>query len=329
MQRYQPRNIDLLESLERLRHYADITGAVYREKAYRKAMSSIRKLDYDILDDAERFHSEKLPGIGKGIGAKIDEYIDTGAISEIKKLARDPRVKAYEELSRVVGVGPATIERWYGAGISSLASLRRAVREGRVTLNHMQMFGLKYVNDLSLRIPRAEVTSISRDIRRLLTNACRTRTEATGLLTETAGSYRRGAETSGDIDILVSSRKFRSDYLLGVHELIKTRPEYITTLSTGEQRLTFLWRPEARRGGQRQYVRQIDILYMPRESYHAAILYFTGSADFNEYMRGRLKARGYRLNQMGLYKSGKPVPVEDERDIFQYADMTYVSPARR
>ena len=76
-------------------------------------------------------------------------------------------------------------------------------------------------------------------------------------------------------------------------------------------------------------VRRIDIRYVPYKSYYSALLYFTGSGEFNRNMRTVAISLGYKLNEYGLYKNGKKIKVKSEKDIFNELGMEYVDPSKR
>ena len=318
-------NADLIKLLEELREISEIEGETYREKAYRRAATAVRRLgrriDADFMPDTRK---NKIAGIGAGIAAKIAEYVRTGRIAELDALRASPTVRSYRTLGGIVGVGPATLRQWTSIGISDLASLRRAVAHGAVELTHAQKLGLKYYTDLNTQIPRAEVAELGAVIHGRLAAICH------GIRFEISGSYRRGRATSGDIDIIMTSDNWQRDLLARFRAAAAADdPAYVDTLSAGEQRLTFLYRGPA--SGR---VRQIDLLWIPPAQFVPAVLYFTGSGSFNEYMRGVAKRRGYRLNQTGLYRVGPrgalaAVPVSSERDIFAALEIPYRTPEQR
>lgn len=311
-------NQELIKTLEEMRDIAAMLGQVYRENAYSRAIARIKTLNYNIKDNLELV--AKLPGIGTGIMEKITEFVNTGKMRELEKLKKSRKVKAAQELSRVLGAGPKTVEKWIEAGITSLAKLRREVGKGKITLNTMQKYGVLYYTDLNTRIPRDEVTIIAGKVKGIMLQI------DPGLLFEVAGSYRRGAPNSGDIDIIVSNKAYFDEKLLtNTVELLRQDPNFIDVLSMGEERTTFLYKGNI-------CVRQIDILHIRYGSYYAALNYFTGSALHNQYLRGVAKSKGYRLNQAGLYKMGKKmelIPVHSEEEIYKILGVKYIPPWER
>lgn len=317
-------NERIVAILEELRDLSELMGEHFREKAYRIAAETIQGLPTDLTPeaaDALTTKAGKLPGIGPGIAAKIQEFISTGAVAELEKLRADPQVVAYKSLTGIAGVGPATAKRWIGEGIQDVNSARRAVEAGTLTVNHMQQLGLEHYDDLRQRIPRAEVTAIGAAIKAHVIGA------DPNAIFEIAGSYRRGAESSGDIDILITNaRVFDDDLLHKIAELLRADRAFIGELSAGSERLTFLYRWNG-------IVRQVDLLNITYRSYYAALIYFTGSWEFNQRMRTLAKKKGFRLNQAGLFRindrTHTPIPASSERDIFDLLGMPYIEPKER
>lgn len=321
------RNAKLIAELNQLQEIAGLLGEPYREKAYRRAINSLGKLPIEITkDNLSTVRKMKIPGIGEGIMNKIVEWAKTGKIAEISKLKKSPEYRAYQEFSGIAGVGPATIREWAAQRVYTRAQLRKAISTGRIKLNHMQKYGLKYYTDLNSRIPRDEVTKLSEYIKRLLIQS------DPGVIFSVAGSYRRGLPNSGDIDILVSNKdRFHDTLLSELVDSLHSDRNFIDTLSTGKERVTFLYRSPI--SGK---VRQIDVLNIPYGSYYAALNYFTGSWQHNERLRGIAKTKGYRLNQAGLFKYvGKDkkmlelIPTRSEEEIYRILGERYIPPEQR
>lgn len=288
-------NHELIALLEEFAQISEITGEAYREKAYRGAISGIKSLTWNVKSNPERVETEKIPGVGKAIRKKILEWIKTGTIAELVKLQSRKEISAYKIFIKVLGVGPATIRDWLSIGVYDLGALRKKIGSGEITLTDMQKYGLMYYGDLNERIPRDEVTHLSAYIMLII------RKVDPLIVANVCGSYRRGAEDSGDIDILVSNKNsFNPTLLRNIHAVLEKDSSFVTQISIGRERYTFLYR-SLYRGNVK--VRQIDILNLDYSQYWPGILYFTGSWEFNEAMRGWAKKRGFKLNQKGLFKS--------------------------
>jgi len=324
-------NNKIINIFEQLRQIYDIRGEVYKEKAYRNAIESLKKLTHEInIDNVPDESKNKIAGIGKGISSKILEIVTSGELAELTSLQSDPRVQAYKIFSNTIGFGPALIRGLIAKKIYTHADLRRALANKKIELTSAQKLGLKYYDDLLKRIPRAEVELLGQKFIKMIKSA------DGDAIAQIVGSYRRGLPTSGDIDIICVSKGDVNDF----EKILHVDPCYIDTISRGSQRVTFLYCSNydaivGNGGAAHKQARQVDILWVPPASYAPALLYFTGSANFNQKMRAFAQKKGFRLNQMGLYGRSVPehplrlIPTKTEAEIFQAIGMEYVEPERR
>jgi len=324
-------NGKLLSGLAKLQEISSVFGQTHRVSAYRRAISEIKKLSVEITKDNIKFilRVQKIPGVGEGIREKVEEFIKTGKISELEE-ETSPKFIFYSSAGKIMGVGPATLEKWWLSGITTIDQLKTFVGSGKVHLTHMQTLGLQYYDDLNERIPREEVTQIGDEIKSTILEL------EPKIIFEIAGSYRRKLSSSGDIDILISnpvenaaSSVSTGDGPANILEKLtldlENNPRFVAIVSSGAERLTFLYKNTK--------VRQVDILLIGYPSFYAALLYFTGDWEFNQAMRGFAKAKGFRLNQDGLFKyvGGKlePIPATSEKDIFDALGLQYIEPQNR
>lgn len=286
----------LIDILDEFRYIYNIIGQPHKSRAYSIVVSELRKL--------KPGQSVRLPikGAGKGISAKIQEFFDTGDISAIHPLRIE--AAAYGDFSKILGVGPATIRSWLQLGITSMAKLRTAVGKKQIILTHAQKLGLRYYKDLNMKIPRAKVAAIARVVCKHVARW------------EITGSYRRGARTSGDVDILI----------VGPASLVCAKicedPNFVNTVSSGPEKITFLYTYDGQ-------VVSVDIVGVPSDSFFAALNYFTGSREHNIWLRGLAKKLGYRLNQNGLFKGAKKISLRSEEEIYRILGLEYIAPHNR
>lgn len=318
-------NKDLLEILLEFAKIYDVLGDVFKSKAYTSAANTIAKLRYAITrDNVEQFLTGHPKGIGKGISSRIREFIESRRVVDLEDLKQSREYVAYTEFTKIIGVGPATARKWLELGINNLADLRRAVAKGVVEMSHAQKLGMIYYADLNQRIPRAEVATIGAKMKTYVNGLARDNKF------EIVGSYRRGAQTSGDVDCVFTTQRFDAKIIARLVELLESDTNFIDVLAQGEQKVTFLYRGKAT-------VRQVDIFYAAYDEYIPHILYATGSAEHNEYVRGVAKRQGYRLNQIGLFKittrgrtSGmKKITLHTERELYDILKIPYVEPHQR
>jgi DNA polymerase/3'-5' exonuclease PolX len=261
----------------------------------------------------------ELPGVwtaadAAGIGGeKIQEKI--AAIiggSFVMSDAVRAKAAALDAFQKIYGVGPAVAEKLVAAGYTSIADLRAAVATGyKLTAN--QQIGLRYYEDLLERIPRAEMEAHAA----LLLGAV----AAVGMTGEIVGSYRRGAASSGDIDMLVTG---------GALEPLVARLKaagYIKeVLAMGEHKCLAI---SAVAGGR---ARRLDLLVTPAEELPFALVYFTGSMELNVAMRSRALERGYTLNEHALtrVKTGARITgITSEKELFKVLGFDWKEPSER
>ena len=224
-----------------------------------------------------------------------------------------------EELQQITAIGPAKVKELVSLGITSMSELNNRKDE---LLNDKQLLGLKYHQFDNLRIPRDEINR-HRDFIEFIV----------GKLPNTdfkiVGSYRRGHQDSGDIDILITNSENNKSVF----------KEFITYLKQGDYLIDDLAYGNVKYMGYSAFCgipRRIDILYCSPEEYPFSMLYFTGSGEFNKGMRKWCLTQNYTLNEHGLYhfkdkKKGKCVNYQfnEESDIFKYLNLEYTEPPKR
>lgn len=294
-------------------------GDVHRARAYTIGLHRVQEFGRPVV--MSNLHQlEQMFGKNSHVFAAIREFIVEKSHKELDALMAMPNIKFGMELDTVLGFGPASIRTVLEAGIKSFVELESAIANGSIKVNNAQQNGLRYRADLSKRIPRNIVEEISAGIQKAAKE-----TLGKYLTTFTIlGSYRRGKVDSGDVDILITSPKTRPSFL---GDLAARLGKKIIVIGQGEQKLTFLIRSSD------NIMRQVDIFYASNASYIPYLLYGTGSAEHNEYMRGLCKSKGLLLNQFGLYKKqhGKwvIVPLKNEEALYKMLSIPYVQPRDR
>lgn len=289
-------------------------GEPFKARAYQQAQESIMTFPDDIYSVEQL---KGLKGIGKTIESKLEEYTKTGTL----KLLERERVNPLNVLTRIYGIGPKKAKELMDKGITSLADLQA----NPTLLNENQRIGLKYAEAINTRIPRSEIDEYKQVLDEIFVKST-----PPGSSYEIVGSYRRGALTSGDIDIIITNQANNpAAFTNFLDQLIKDKI-VIEVLSKGKTKsLTIAQLPE-------KIPRRVDFLYTPPSEYAFAILYFTGSKIFNTVQRQRALDLGYTLNEHGLNhmvqgKKGDPVQAAfpDEKSIFTYLGMKYKEPKER
>jgi len=319
-------NKALVSNLREIARLNELLGEDIRGKAYAKAANNIEKLDYKITPGVipdEKEH--KIAGVGAGIARKIAEFVNTGRIAEVERLRADKVVHAHELFSKITGVGPATIDKWITLGIFTLGDLRRAIIGGTVILNQAQRIGLRNYSALNKRHPRSFGTVVLGDMFGIM------RVLRPDVIAEVVGSYRRGRPDIGDIDIIITLADNSESILPQMRDIIEHDPRCGGIFMWGPSRASFVWCTSPRAGTQE--CSQVDLLFTKYESYYAALCYFTGSRDHNDYIRGLEIKKGFRLNQYGLFKINGAkmtlIPINSERAIYDALGLDYVEPPFR
>jgi len=308
-ERMNEKYIELMEKL------ADIMlkqGEPFRARAYQKALETIMSFSGDILGPNDL---KGKPGIGPTIMEKLNEFTQTGTLKVLEREKNNP----VNILGEVYGIGPKKAKELVDAGVTSIQQLRENQDK---YLNEIQKVGLKYYEDILKRIPRSEIEEYKIIFEKSFP------IDTDGKM-EIVGSYRRGAQSSGDIDIIITS-KSPSVFTNFIDNLIKEKI-ILHVLSRGPTKCLVI----AKIPSSDSY-RRVDFLYTSPEEFPFAILYFTGSKIFNTVMRHQALTMGLTMNEHGLYKmegkkKGEKVDhvFKDEKDIFDYLNLEYKSPIER
>ena len=308
-------NEDFIKIMEEL---ADITGRQgepFKSRAYKKAAETLMTIDDDI-DNLEMLKDK--PGIGKTILEKLGEYMKTNTLRILERERKNP----VNLFTKIYGVGPKKAESLIKEGIDSIEKLK----QNKEKLNDTQKIGLEYYEELQKRIPRSEIDLYAEKLN-LIFNSIKD--EVPGSEFSIVGSYRRGAENSGDIDVIITNKENNKKIFdLFLDKLIKD-DILIEILSRGKNKsLTIGKLPD-------HIPRRLDFLYSDYDEYPFAILYFTGSKSFNTNMRQHALKLGYSLNEHGFSKmDGKKKEKLDkkflsEKEIFDFLNMEYKEPNQR
>lgn len=322
-------NKDISEMLIELATFEkNVSRNIHKYNAYRKAAGVISNHPEPIHSGEE---ARKLKGVGEKIAKKIDELLETGKLAKLEKIRNDESSNAINFLTRVTGIGPAAAKKLVDEGITSLDDLKKNMDK----LNHHQQIGVRYFDDFEKRIPRSEMLQLQELAFRYI-KAVDSDLEAT-----ICGSFRRGAPSSGDIDILLGHPTYTSDstkkplYLKSVVDEMVKEGFVTDTLSLGESKFMGVCVLPTKDGSPPPSHRRIDIRIIPFDQYFFGILYFTGSDEFNRQMRSHALEKGFTLNEYCIRPvgatgiPGEPIHVTSEEEIFQVIDFPYKEPTGR
>ncbi len=315
-------NSQIAEVFEELADLLELSGEnAFRVRAYRNGAKAIRDLAEevsDILAQSDRKLTD-IDGIGDTLAEKCQTLVDTGSLPALEK----QRAKTPTSLRRVMqvpGVGPkkaATL--WKELGVVDLATLRQACEDKKIET--LKGFGAKtqasileslaIVEQASHRLLLHQVDALADRIRRHMLQ------EKSIDQLEFAGSYRRGKETVGDLDILVVSQQPSK-----VMDRLESLPDRTETVARGDTKMSI----------RVSEAFQVDLRVVPSESWGAALQYFTGSKEHNVRVRGIAKKHQLRLNEYGLYTMEEPpkwIAGRSEKEVYEKLGLPWVPPELR
>ena len=298
----------ILDALKTHRDYQKTQAdGTFRVRAYNKVIGGIEKLESVLrMEDLEGV----LPASKDSeIRKKVVEVLATGSLASAEVLKANPTKDILELFQGIYGIGAVRAKQLVDLGMNTLEDLRKHPE----LLNAKQTIGLRYYEAIRERIPRVEMVA-----HESLLLGCL----PPGVVGSLAGSYRRGKESSGDVDLLL-----RSDDASVLDQVVTrlTATGYLLeTLAHGSKKFMGICRLE---GG---IPRRIDILLTTVEEYPYALLTFTGSDKFNVLVRAHAITRGYSLNEHGLKGGVLPAsPLLTEEAILAFLGLKYVKPEDR
>jgi DNA polymerase (family 10) len=317
-------NVEIAAALSKVADLLDIQGGnPFKVRAYRTAVRTIGNLTRPLSElVAEGADLQELPGIGKDMAGYIVELLTTSHLHRLDALAKQVPA-GLVELMRVEGLGPRKARRLHDElGVRTLDDLARALDTGR--LEELAGFGAKTaanlrraLDELRSRPARTRLSEADQLVRPLLGWM----RGAPGIeRLEAAGSYRRRAETVGDVDLLAICARPAP-----VMERFTDYPDVLRVEAAGRTRGTVVLRAGLK----------VDLRILPRPCYGAALHYFTGSKAHNIAVRKLGVARGLRISEYGVFRvtkgkgKGRRIGGAEEEDVFRAVGMAWVPPELR
>ncbi len=312
-------NSEIAAVFEQVADLLEFQGAnPFRVRAYRNGARAIRDLSEaaaDLVASTDR-DLTAIPGIGKDLAEKVVTLVQTGTLPLLDELlAQIP--EGILAILRVPGLGPkrtATLHR--ELGIATLEQLREACENHRVAAlkgfgaktEAAILRGLELAAQADLRVYWAEADEVARALREHLGGLRAIRQ------LEFAGSYRRGKDTVGDLDILVVAEDS--------HTVMEHFAEYSGVAEV-------LARGDTKMSVRLQSKLQVDLRVVAEESFGAALQYFTGSKAHNVVLRGMAKARGLKVNEYGVFRGEDRVAGRSEEEVYGAVDLPWIPPELR
>jgi DNA polymerase (family 10) len=318
-------NISIARLLDETAALLEIDAAdPFRIRSYRRAAEAVEQQTTQLVilaDDPKQLLA--IPGIGKTMAANIQALLATGTIPLREELLQKYRPTMLE-LLRLPGMGPKTVALvWSACQVCDIDSLEAAAKAGH--LNKLPRMGEKFVTKLLKGIEdhrknssrfRIDKVQYHADV---ISNLIR---EFPGIDEITpAGSLRRGRETVGDLDLLVTGPACEPAVVSAAVEYVAALPLIDKLLAKGQNKVSFTLRNNL----------QVDVRLLPRSGYGAALQYFTGSKMHNVTLRQRAIKRGLTLNEYALLRveDNTIVAAASEADIYNALDLDYIAPELR
>ena len=303
----------------------EIDGAdSFRIRSYRRAAEAAEQTTADLAGAAkETARLLEIPGIGKGMAAHIQSIVETGSLEQ-----RDELLRKYGagilELLKLPGMGPKTIALfWDAAQIGTIDQLSEAIEAGK--LADLPRMGVKQLEKL-----RKGIEDYRRSAGRFRIDiADEEATKIAAYLMKfggfervtPAGSLRRGRETCGDLDLLVTGSACAADQTAAGVEYVAAYPGIHDMIAKGENKVSF----------NLEQGLQVDVRLLPSASYGAALQYFTGSKGHNVTLRQRALKMGYTLSEWALARldDNSTVAAATEEEIYAKLGMDWMPPEMR
>jgi DNA polymerase (family X) len=304
-----------------LRELADYTemedDQPYRARAYRRAAQIIAEMQDAIETVAAEGKLEEIQGVGEAIAKKIKEIVNTGKLEALSKTKERIPVDV-SSLTRVEGIGPKKVKLLYKQnGIKNLDDLEKAVKAGSLDL---RLPGVKTSQQIIERIENARMQTrrvLLVQAEEIVGRVVEELEKIPGLTSyEVAGSFRRRKETVGDLDVLVEGDI--SDNSL---QHFAKGAAVKEVLAVGETKASVKLENNF----------QVDVRVVPKESWGAALLYFTGSKAHNVELRTRALKMNLHLNEYGLFREDNTTLVagSSEEEVYSALGLDYIPPELR
>jgi DNA polymerase (family 10) len=299
-------------------------GDGFRVRSYRRAAETAEQTTVDLTAAAaDTARLLEIPGIGKSMAANLQAIVASGTLP-----LREELVAKYGagllELLKLPGMGPKTVALlWAAAKIASIDELATAIDQGRLT-------GLPRMGEKQIEKLRKGIVDYRRSAGRFRIDEAEEEAQRIGAYllafkgiekVTPAGSLRRGRETAGDLDLLVTGPACAPEHTGAAVEYVAAYPGIHDIIAKGENKVSFHLSSGM----------QVDVRLLPSESYGAALQYFTGSKAHNVALRQRALKMGYTLSEWALARldDNATVAAATEEEIYTALGMDWMPPEMR
>lgn len=315
------KNKEIADIFERIAALLEIKGEIiFKIRAYQKAAENIVSLGEAIEDIRKENRLPEIPGVGKALQEKICEYLDTGKVSAYEELTKEVPATLLDVM-QIPSVGPKKAKLFFERyGVKTVADLQKVIDGNKLdgaagikakTIANIRN-GIKIVRAGQERMNLGLATEIADSI----ISALKALPEVKQIAA--AGSLRRSRETIRDIDILIDSPNPKK-----VMDIFVTLPVVRQINGHGETKSSILTKENV----------QVDLRVVESKSFGAALLYFTGSKNFNVKLRQIAMKKDMKVNEYGIFsvKGGKEkcIASKTEEECFKALGLPYIEPELR
>jgi DNA polymerase (family 10) len=313
------KNQEIANIFYEIADFLEMEGVAFKPYAYQKAAITLETLEKDVTDIFEeggRVALEKIPGIGKSIAEKIEEYLKTGKIKYYQDLKEKTPINM-EELTAVEGLGPKRVKVLYQKlGIRNLKDLEKAAKGHEIAslfgfdikTEKNILEGIAFLKRSKGRFLLGEILAEVKEILEKLKSL-----KEVGQIS-VAGSVRRMKETIGDVDVLVTTKNPKK-----IMDFFVQLPGIIKVWGRGPTKSSIRMRQGF----------DVDLRVVQKKSYGSALQYFTGSKEHNIITRRIAISKGLKLNEYGVFRGKKMIAGWSEKGVYRALGLPWIEPELR
>ena len=312
-------NQELAKIFHEISFYLELEKISFKPYAYRKAALVLDVLEEDVKETYKTGGIEgleKIPGVGKSIARKIEEYLKTGKIRYYEKFRKKLPLNL-KEMTEVEGMGPEKAKTLFQKlKVKNLKDLEKAAKAGKI--RKLEGFGIKteknilegiaFLKKSRGRFILAYILPRAKEIEKKLENLKEVEKISA------AGSVRRRKETIGDVDILAVSKNPKK-----VMDFFVSQPEVVKIWGRGITKSSVKMKDGL----------DMDLRVVPGKSYGSALQYFTGSKEHNIAVRRIAIEKGLKLNEYGVFRGKKMIAGRTEEGVYKVLGMKWIPPEIR
>jgi len=302
---------------------------IYKKKSDKKWNLKALEIAIDKIDKYEGIIisgdqlKNEIKGIGEKFSKRINEILETNTLKELENEFNLVE-NNITDILLITGVGMVRAKKWNELGIYNIIDVKKALTNKIIKSTHHIDIGIKYYEDFQQKIPRDEIDNAKNIIYNTLKKLDHE------LIFEICGSYRRGNIESGDIDILISHPNFYDNISKEkfLEKIIKelTSINFIIDNLTSKGDTKFMGVCKIHK-----LARRIDIRLVDYKFYYTSLLYFTGSKNFNLYIRNKVLENNYSLNEYAItdLNDNSLKYLNSEEELFEILKIPYLDPRER